>query len=292
MKPIAMNETAQDRTRLGQRQPDRQQPDQRLPGRKPLATAIGLALTALGLLAAPTQAEANEGQLLLVTGNVTIQRSIADPQGTSGQAPAPHAGPAVLIPSAGHTVHTGDTIITGYDGRAQIRFSDGSLVSLQPRTEFRIDRYRYDTADQRGFFSLAAGAIRTVSGLVGKRNPADYRLSTPSATIGIRGTQFIVEQTVCNPDCHPGNSAGLRVAVTEGHIVVGNRAGYIDVPAGRAAFAADPATAPVPTEDRPGRPTRTVICARCGEKVQDAREVVREGQILCRSCAGDSYYRP
>ena len=73
------------------------------------------------------------------------------------------AGAGVLIPSAGHTVQTGDTIITGYDGRAQIRFSDGSLVSLQPRTEFRIDRYRYDTADQRGFFSLAAGAIRTAS---------------------------------------------------------------------------------------------------------------------------------
>ncbi|MBC7293307.1 MAG: formylmethanofuran dehydrogenase subunit E family protein, partial [Thermoleophilia bacterium] len=48
-------------------------------------------------------------------------------------------------------------------------------------------------------------------------------------------------------------------------------------------FTCTPVRVDVPPEDRPGRPLRTVICARCGEKVQDGREVEREGQVLCRA---------
>jgi formylmethanofuran dehydrogenase subunit E len=47
----------------------------------------------------------------------------------------------------------------------------------------------------------------------------------------------------------------------------------------------------VPEEDKPGRPIRTVVCARCGEQVQDAREVVEDGVTLCRACAGGAYYQ-
>lgn len=43
-------------------------------------------------------------------------------------------------------------------------------------------------------------------------------------------------------------------------------------------------------EDMPGRPVRRVRCARCGEYVQDAREVCISGDLLCRACAGGGYY--
>lgn len=43
-------------------------------------------------------------------------------------------------------------------------------------------------------------------------------------------------------------------------------------------------------EDMPGRPLRRVQCFSCGEYVQDMREVCREGKILCRPCAGGTYY--
>lgn len=43
-------------------------------------------------------------------------------------------------------------------------------------------------------------------------------------------------------------------------------------------------------EDQPGRPVSRVMCDECGEGVNDRREVRREGRILCRACAGDSYY--
>lgn len=56
-------------------------------------------------------------------------------------------------------------------------------------------------------------------------------------------------------------------------------------------FTCVPVKVTVPEEDKPGRPSRTVACARCGEKVQDAREVVRDGQTLCRACANGAYYQ-
>ena len=44
-------------------------------------------------------------------------------------------------------------------------------------------------------------------------------------------------------------------------------------------------------EDKPGRPSGRVQCERCGEHVQDKREVCRDGRVLCRACADGGYYR-
>ena len=51
-----------------------------------------------------------------------------------------------------------------------------------------------------------------------------------------------------------------------------------------------PVTVRIPVEDLPGPPLNSVDCARCGESIKDCREVVVDGETLCRSCAGDSYY--
>src|ERR1043165_6476470 len=79
----------------------------------------------------------------------------------------------------------GDTVITN-DGRAQIRFSDGGYFSLQPQTQFRIDEYHYSEGHDkydRVFLSLLKGGLRTISGLIGKRNHPAYRMSTVVATV-------------------------------------------------------------------------------------------------------------
>ena len=44
-------------------------------------------------------------------------------------------------------------------------------------------------------------------------------------------------------------------------------------------------------EDLPGRPRSRVTCEQCGEGVNDGRERRIDGRTLCRSCAGESYYR-
>lgn len=48
----------------------------------------------------------------------------------------------------------------------------------------------------------------------------------------------------------------------------------------------------VKPEDLPGSPRSRVICQGCGEGVNDGRERVADGRVLCRSCAGERYYEP
>ncbi|HET9742540.1 MAG TPA: FmdE family protein [Terriglobales bacterium] len=47
----------------------------------------------------------------------------------------------------------------------------------------------------------------------------------------------------------------------------------------------------VKAEDMPGYKGERIVCAVCGEGVNFERQVERDGKILCRSCAGESYYR-
>src|SRR5689334_21071855 len=95
----------------------------------------------------------------------------------------------------GDNLDKGDTVRTGSDGRAQIRFTDGAYVSLQPNSEFAIKDYNFEgktDGSERGFFALARGAMRTVTGLIGRVNRNRYQVATPTATIGIRGTGGLI----------------------------------------------------------------------------------------------------
>ena len=48
----------------------------------------------------------------------------------------------------------------------------------------------------------------------------------------------------------------------------------------------------LPPEELPGYKAPRVVCAQCGEGINFKREVVRDGKILCRACAGERYYEP
>lgn len=135
----------------------------------------------------------------------------------------------------GAEIGNGDTIRTGEGGRAQVRFSDGGMVSLQPDTEFRIDNYQYSgkaDGQEKGFFSLLKGGLRTITGLVGRVNRSNYQVTTNVATIGIRGTEYtaILGDGVLHVNTGEGlievcNAAGcMLLASGESGIVSGSRA--------------------------------------------------------------------
>jgi formylmethanofuran dehydrogenase subunit E len=46
----------------------------------------------------------------------------------------------------------------------------------------------------------------------------------------------------------------------------------------------------LPAEEFPGYKGERIVCAACGEGINFRREVVRDGKVLCRACAGDRYY--
>lgn len=112
---------------------------------------------------------------------------------STGNVMAVNAAGAQRPLTKGAEVSNGDTIRTGDGGRAQLRFSDGGMVSLQPQTELRIDNYQYagkEDGQEKGFFSLLKGGMRTITGLVGRGNRDNYKVTTSVATIGIRGTEY------------------------------------------------------------------------------------------------------
>ena len=84
-------------------------------------------------------------------------------------------------------------------GRVQIRFADGAYVSVHPDTTLRVDEYSYAVgqADEaRSIMSLLRGGLRTVTGLIGRRRMEAWKLETPVASIGIRGTAGAIEHDV------------------------------------------------------------------------------------------------
>jgi len=137
----------------------------------------------------------------------------------------------------GAELNNGDTVRTG-EGRAQLRFTDGAYVSLQPQSEFAIRDYRFDgktDGTERGFFGLLKGAMRTVSGLVGRVNRDQYRVTTPTATIGIRGTGGVIQVR---------DDGSTLIVGTSGIWSLTNPSGSIDVPAGVSALAPSTADSP------------------------------------------------
>src|SRR5690606_2925612 len=104
------------------------------------------------------------------------------------------------------------------DGRVQVRFTDGGYMSLQPNTEFVVESYNYDgkqDGSERGFFRLVEGGLRAITGIVGRTNRPAYRVATPVATIGIRGSEYLAEH----------REQKLKVRVIGGSIFIENEFG-------------------------------------------------------------------
>lgn len=144
-------------------------------------------------------------------------------------------------------VESGDTLVSEKNTYAQIRFVDNSEITLKPGTTFRIENFNYDgdkpDADSAAF-SLVKGGLRSITGLLGKRNKEKFSLKTPSATIGIRGTTFVAQ--FVQPGADPaGPAPGLHLSVTDGMIVVTNDGGAQHFAAGQFGYVSAANQAPV-----------------------------------------------
>ena len=89
-------------------------------------------------------------------------------------------------------IFAGDTVTTDDTGRLEVTFRDGTILTVGGSAEFTIDEYSYtpDSSGKAALFRLSRGAFRTVTSTLVNSAPENFRVATPLATIGIRGTDF------------------------------------------------------------------------------------------------------
>lgn len=132
------------------------------------------ALTA-GLVASATAVEI--GQIKVSKGQVSIERD------------------GKLLPgSLGTRLEPADILKTGPDGSVGITMSDNSLLSAGPNSILSLDRYDFDATTNQGRFDaqLKKGSLAVISGRIARQKPEAMTVRTPSAILGVRGTEFVV----------------------------------------------------------------------------------------------------
>lgn len=145
--------------------------------------------------------------------------------------------------SKGAELDGGDVVLTGTEGRAQIRFSDGGLVALYPDSQFTVTRYADGAGAGEDHFvvNLLRGGMRALTGLIGKRNPANYKVVTPTAVVGIRGSAFLLAIDA---------NGQVFVSGEQDEIEVCTQAGCVGVTAGEAVLVVSDRDLPVYTHTR------------------------------------------
>jgi len=145
------------------------------------ATTVLRGLARMGaaalLAAAAAAALADIGQIKVSKGAVEVQR-----------------GGQTLTGSVGLRLEAQDTIATGADGSVGITMRDNSLLSLGPNSVLALERFDFDAATLQGRFDsqLQRGTMAVSSGRIAKQSPQSMTVRTPTAVLGVRGTDFVV----------------------------------------------------------------------------------------------------
>ncbi len=178
----------------------------------------------------------------------------------------------------------GDLLSTGGNSYATVKFADGGGITLRPNTQMKVEDFKFQQEkpqEDSAFFRLVKGGLRAVTGLVGHRNGfQNYQVATPTATIGIRGTDW--GALFCQDDCggyqNNGGKApqnGLYVDVVSGKIIVTNGGGAQEFTPGQFGyvnFGQPPVIlppsngVPVSTDKGTNKPPESVLGNQSGQK--------------------------
>jgi hypothetical protein len=141
---------------------------------------ILMALCAAIVFGANPAHASSSGIVKTVRGQVRIERGTGD-----------------VVAKVGDPVQEQDRVVVPPGGSIGISMSDETLLSIGSNSTVVISKYNFNPVTREGQVetSILKGSFRFVSGLIARLNPGAIKISTPSATIGIRGTDFIVEVT-------------------------------------------------------------------------------------------------
>jgi hypothetical protein len=201
--------------------------------------AVSAALAALALLASPAGA-AQAASVAQGDGpQAETKRVAARVTAVTGQAVVTGSGAAQRAMRPGDPVYEGETVHTADGARVQLRMADDSDMHVRQRTEVTVKSYRRDaggTEPGNAIVELLTGGLRVVTGLIGKGEGDSYQVRTPTGTLGIRGTDYVL--VVCETgDCILNDFApampytpGVYTGTVFGAVVVENQTGRHSIP--------------------------------------------------------------
>jgi len=104
----------------------------------------------------------------------------------------------------GDFIYVSDEIMTSNRSFAVLQFVDGAKVTVRPDSTMLVESYLYNgDENDEATLSLVSGGLRVITGAMAKTNPENYKVRTPVALMGVRGTEFSVMlcgDQVCNED--------------------------------------------------------------------------------------------
>ena len=123
-------------------------------------------------------------------GSVTDASPVGAVQEISGEATVTRLDGTVEVAGIGTPIYQGDVVETNEEGAVNIMFIDQTTFAVSEDARLAIDEYVFDPATQSGTtnFSVLKGVFVFTSGLIGREDPDDVMIETPSGSIGIRGT--------------------------------------------------------------------------------------------------------
>lgn len=132
--------------------------------------------------------------LIAAGGTAGAQDAVGTVKRTEGKPTAASAtGERPL--EVGASLYAGERVVTRGGGAVGITLQDGTQLAVGPNSNVAVRTFQFDSTTRDGslLVDISRGALRMVSGLIAKANPGKVSVLTPSATIGIRGTDFVVD---------------------------------------------------------------------------------------------------
>lgn len=172
-----------------------------------------------------------ESALAAVAGHIQFVHGVVQVTTPAGQ---------VRTVQKGEAVNEGDTLTSAADASAQVRMQDGGFIAVRPDTRMKFDQFRFsgkEDGEERSFFSLFKGGFRAVTGLIGRVNKQNYRITTPSATIGIRGTDHETYEVIPGSTLAQVAPVGAYSKVNTGETTMTTDQGTVNVLPNQMGFA-------------------------------------------------------
>jgi len=137
----------------------------------------------------------------------------------------------------GDAVYVGERVRAAAQGEAVLKTEDAGFLAVRPNTDFVAERYAAEDKPSDSFtVRLLTGSLRLVSGWIGRTNRAGSKVVTPTATIGIRGTDQEPYVLSAELAAATSNREGTYDKVNRGGTTMEVGENKLDIDAGRVGF--------------------------------------------------------